>query len=578
MAEPQHLRRRPGTDEPRGAADEKTAQAERPTETEVPAQRSDEKPVRSEDGGEGTPSSAKSVTRSAAMMSVLVVISRITGLMRTWGQAIALGVTGLSSVYTVANNMPNMLYELVAGGVIMTAFLPTYMQVKKRLGREGSNRYASNLITIVGLFMLILTGVSLVFADFIIWTNSAGAAEGFDHNLSVYFFRFFAIEIVLYALSSILSGILNAERDYFWSNAAPIFNNVICTLSFVLYMVFAESNPTVAILSLALGNPLGVLVQVLLQVPSLKRHGIRLRLLVDFHDPALRDMLSIGLPTLVVTIASFPTVSVMSSAASQITAAGPSIAYYSRIWYMLPYSVFAVPITVALFTELSQYASDGDMDSFKRGVLFGVNRIDFWLIPFMMYLMVFAPELSYLLAAGRIDSQALSDMSVYLIALSTALPVYGISTLLQKVCSSLHRMMVYAVATVVAAVAQVAFCLWAASAFGLAGVAFSSTLYYGAVDIVTFANLRKTLGHIGISAMLASALRSFLVGIAGAAVGALILMGLTSAFGQVHSLIGSILYCVVGGVPAVAVTYGLALVTKMPESREVKSLLRRRRG
>ena len=196
----------------------------------------------------------------------------------------------------------------------------------------------------------------------------------------------------------------------------------------------------------------------------------------------------------------------------------------------------------------------------------------------MMYLMVFAPELSYLLAAGRIDSQALAEMSVYLVFLATALPAYGVSTLLQKVCSSLHRMMAYAVAAVVGAAVQVAFCLWAVGPFGLAGVAFSSTLYYAAIDVVALFSLRRTLGHVGVSRMAASALRSLVVGLAGAAVGALVLAGVTSALGEVHSLLGSVLYCVAGGVPAFAVTYGLALATKMPESQEVKALLRRSRS
>ena len=65
-----------------------------------------------------------SVGKSAAMMSVLVIFSRITGFVRTWGQAFALGTTLLSSCYTVANNLPNQLYELVIGGMIITAFLP----------------------------------------------------------------------------------------------------------------------------------------------------------------------------------------------------------------------------------------------------------------------------------------------------------------------------------------------------------------------------------------------------------------------------------------------------------------------
>ena len=105
------------------------------------------------------------VGRSAAMMSVLVIFSRITGFVRTWGQAFALGTTLLSSCYTVANNLPNQLYELVIGGMIITAFLPVYLDVKQRLGRKGANAYISNLLSL----LLIVLGVGfvlcLVFAE-----------------------------------------------------------------------------------------------------------------------------------------------------------------------------------------------------------------------------------------------------------------------------------------------------------------------------------------------------------------------------------------------------------------------------
>jgi putative peptidoglycan lipid II flippase len=95
---------------------------------------------------------------------------------------------------------------------------------------------------------------------------------------------------------------------------------------------------------LAVGNPLGVAIQVVCQLPSLRRLGVTLRPRIDLHDPALRDTLSIGLPTLVATLASVPTTAVMSSCALSVTEAGASVAYYARIWYMLPYSIFAIPI------------------------------------------------------------------------------------------------------------------------------------------------------------------------------------------------------------------------------------------
>ena len=173
----------------------------------------------------------KQAEKSSNIVSVLVIIGRITGFFRTSAQAYAIGALGLASAYTVANNLPNLLYELVMGGMLITSFLPVYMSVKKKRGDEAAAAYFSNLSSIVVLLMLIVLVLSIIFAVPIVWTQSAGASEGFDSDLAVYFFRWFAIEVVLYALSSLLSGVLNAERDYFASNVAPILNNVIITIS-----------------------------------------------------------------------------------------------------------------------------------------------------------------------------------------------------------------------------------------------------------------------------------------------------------------------------------------------------------
>ena len=75
---------------------------------------------------------------SAALMSVLVIVSRLTGFARTWAQAYAVGATVLASCYEVANNLPTQIYELVTAGMLVTAFLPVYVSVKKRLGQKGA--------------------------------------------------------------------------------------------------------------------------------------------------------------------------------------------------------------------------------------------------------------------------------------------------------------------------------------------------------------------------------------------------------------------------------------------------------
>ena len=93
--------------------------------------------------------------RSAGLMTILTIVSRVTGFIRTWAMAAAIGMSLLSSSYQVANNLPNMLYELVMGGMLVTAFLPVYMGVRREQGREASNEYVGNLL---GMLMTFLGG------------------------------------------------------------------------------------------------------------------------------------------------------------------------------------------------------------------------------------------------------------------------------------------------------------------------------------------------------------------------------------------------------------------------------------
>jgi putative peptidoglycan lipid II flippase len=528
---------------------------------------------------EPEPGSEAQVGRSAAMMSGLVIVSRLTGFFRTWAQAYALGVTVIASCYSVANNLPNQLYEIVIGGMLVTAFLPVYLSEKAKRGEKGASDYASNLVSIVILLMGVVTLVCIAFAAQLIWTQSFSATEEFDFDLATYFFRFFAIEILLYSLSSIFSGVLNAERDYFWSSAAPIFNNFVTTASFLAYAFLVDSNPTLALVLLALGNPLGVLVQVVVQVPALKRYGVKLRWRFDVHDPAIRETLSIGVPSLIVMLCSFETVSVMTSSALSVTAVGASVSYYARLWFTLPYSIFSVPITTAMFTELSHYVSNGDMDSYKRGVASGTSKIVFLLIPFALFLIVFARPLVTILAAGEFSAQDIEVTSSYLRALSVSLPLYGVCVYLQKVCSSLRRMQVYAISSVVAAVIQTVICLTLTTSFGLNTVAYSSTVYMLTVDVVTFWFLRHELGHIGLRSILSSVVRAAVCGIAGSLAGVACGYWLPGMFGfdASGSMLLSLVQVLIGGIPAVLVCFGGAMALRMPEMDVVKGMLRRLR-
>lgn len=523
-------------------------------------------------------SSVAGVSGSAGIISLCVIISRITGFIRTWAMAFALGATFLSSSYQVANNLPNQLYELVAGGMIVTAFLPVYISVKKKLGKEASNEYASNLLTIVVFGLGILSLLCILFPSVIIFTQTFYSDQQ-TMNVSTVFFQYFAIQIVFYGASAIISGLLNANRDYLWSSIAPVANNVIVISTFIIYAFVAPEHPIEALYIIALGNPLGVFAQMVIQIPALKRNGIHLRPYVNFKDPALKETLSIGIPAVLVMLCSFAVVSVQNAASYSFVDNGPSVLAYSRLWFTLPYAFLAVPITTAMFTELASMQAVGDIKGMKEGILSGTNQIIFFMIPFAFYLVVFAYPLITLYHAGAFTMDSVEQIAIYLRVLAFALPIYAVNTYLQKIFSSLRKMWVFAGFNFIAGAAQIALTMFGAShgaSWPIEIIAVAEISFYAIADICLFVYLRKYLGHLGLRSLVRAVGCGIAFGAVGALAGGEILFCLGLVFGKLNgSIFQALLYVITSGLVSLLITFGLAILFRVPEAAFISTLIRK---
>ena len=523
------------------------------------------------------------VGRSQLLISVCVAISRITGFIRTWAMGLAMGTTLLSSSYQVACNLPNQLYELVMGGMLVTAFLPVCVSLRKREGEERANQYASTLMGIVLVFLGVVALLATLFAPQVVWTQMFFSPSG-DRELVVYFFRFFAVQLLFYGVSAVAGGLLNSRSDYFWSSAAPIANNIVVIFAMFVYYFVSADNPDFAKLVLAVGTPLGVFVQMAMQVPALAKNGVHLKpWRINLHDPALRETLALGIPTIVVTLCSFATVSVQNAAAMAVSDAGSSVLYYARQWFTLPYAFLAVPVTTTLFTELAGMVADRDDAAVRRTIVSGTQQNFFSMVPFMLYLIVFAVPLVSLFRAGSFDWTSVDLVSGYLAVMALSLPFYACFLFMQKVFSALRAMKQYAVCNLVVSVVQVVLtivlCLGAGSwdGFGLAGVAVAQIAFFVLGTVWCYAYLSKRLGGIGLGTLVGSFVSSLLVGAAGAAVGAALLWALQAFVMPIEA--GGIpwaLACiVVGGLASLVVTYGLGVVLHVPGSAFIGRIVAR---
>lgn len=553
--------------------------ADAPLSSEDEIESQPESHVESQDDVDDMGSSDYStVGRSAGLMTVLTIVSRVTGFIRTWAMAAAIGMSLLSSSYQVANNLPNMLYELVMGGMLVTAFLPVYMGVRREQGREASNEYVGNLL---GILLLLLGGISVlgtVFAPGFIWTQSFLSGDGGSMDTAAFMFRFFAIQILFYGLGSVFSGVLNAHRDYFWSTFAPVLNNVIVIASFMGFdPVSAQFGEHAGVILISLGTTLGVFVQMACQIPALGKHGVHPHIHIDFKDPALRQTITLGIPTLLATVCMFVSTSITNAAALVVQPeTGPSVIAYARLWYTLPYALIAASLSTALYTELSHDAQEKDYDSVRTGISRGVAQMLFFLIPFAMYLIVFARPLNMIYCAGKFDESGVALVSEFLIYLALSLPLYGVVVLMQKSFSALLDMKPYSRYCLYSAIGQAGSVLLfgVVLGYGMPAIALSYVVDYVVLVGCSLWWLRRRLHGLQVKSILHGGFFGLLFGGLGAAAGAGVMWALEHFVGMLgSSILITLGYVCVAGVISLAVTFGLAFVFKMPE---VSALLRRK--
>jgi putative peptidoglycan lipid II flippase len=333
-------------------------------------------------------------------MSVSTAVSRITGFVRNWAMAYAMGVTIVTSSYVVANNIPNMVYELVAGGILSSVFIPIFIERMQRDGEKEAWQMASSVFNLAMIVLGVVALAGTVWAEPFVRTQTFRIPAE-EAALATYFFRFFAVQIVFYGVSALFTGVLNSYRYFFAPAAAPIFNNLVVIVTLLgFYLPFRESNPELAVTGLAIGTTLGVVVMALFQIPSLWRIGIRYTPKIDLSDPSIRKMGKKMIPIFIYVATNMVALSFRNAYAFEVAPEGPAALQYAWMFYQLPYGIFAVALATAIFPELSSQADRKDWTAFKRTFSRGLRATGVLVIPLSALLIALSVPVITLYRAG----------------------------------------------------------------------------------------------------------------------------------------------------------------------------------
>lgn len=523
--------------------------------------------------------SSTSVGKHTAIMSGAIILSRITGFIRTWAMAFALGSTFLTSSYSVANNLPNLLYELVCGGVIVTAFLPVYLEVKDRLGQRAANSYASSLFSIVALFTLVISILGIIFSDQVVWTMMfLTPAE--NTELASYFFKFFSLQIACYSLAAITSGLLNAEREYLWPALAPVFNNLVTIVTMFSFVPLSHVSIDAAKACLAVGTTLGVLVQLLVQIPAVRKKGLQLTFNLNLKNPALKQTVVYGSPIIVITIMTCICTAFETSTALRVSEKGPAIITYARMWWTLPHAFFAVPITTTLFTELSQAYAQKNQDGFVNIMVQGLRQQIFFLLPATALLAALATPIITLYRGGTFTVEDVDAVALYLFCLAPSLPLNSLLLYYNKVYGALRKIHIYSNINLVTSLLYVLvlYIVTAPSGVGSQMGLLSIPCAFFVINLLRFIlstyYLQRTLGALPWGSVGKTLLVSGIVAGIGAVIALVLTYACTLVIGSYAGSIGrSFIVVMLAGLGGLVVSYGLAIIFKLEEASYLQRLL-----
>ena len=320
-----------------------------------------------------------SVAGAATMIAALTILSRIVGFGRWLGQSYAVGDTAIGDAYATANTLPNILFEVAAGGALAGAVVPLLAGPLAAHLRGDVDRIASALLTwTLAVLTPIAILVALLARPIVEALPTGPGVTGADLAAQVdagaYFLAVFAPQIVLYGVGVVLGGILHAQRRFFFPALAPLLSSLVVIVAYLAFAATAldlqESPallPAESLRWLAWGTTAGVAAMSLpLFVPVL-RSGVRLRLTFRFPPGVAtraRNLAAAGLGAL---LAQQLAVLVTLALAK---AAGPLGTYnvfqYSQAVYLLPYAVLAVPLATAVFPRLAATAAESDHGAYAR--------------------------------------------------------------------------------------------------------------------------------------------------------------------------------------------------------------------
>lgn len=541
-----------------------------------------------------------STGKASAIIAAGTMVSRVLGFVKAILLAAAIGQSGslAAASFGLANQLPNNVYALVAGGVMSAVLVPQIVKASK--AADGGESYVSKILTLGGTVFLLLTVVATLAAPLLVHAYAVSAADGGrgftaeQMALAIALAYWCMPQILFYAIYTLLGEIYNARSQFGPYTWAPVANNLISIaglLAFMLLFGEAATNEDISVwdwdrvTALGLITTLGVAVQALVLVLFFRRTGMRFRLDFGWRGVGLRATGRSALWLFGIVIIG----QIKGLVQSRVASLGDdaNILTMQNAWYVfsLPHSIIAVSIAIAYFTRMSHHAQDGDIGRIRHDLSGALRGVGMLTTIAAIMLAVVAPPLSRLFERSFERS---IDMSWVIWAFLLCAVAFSAEYVIQRVFFALgdtRTAFIYACFSMFITFGL----LWWASTLETTWIIAGTALAVAIANLISAAAwlvlVRRKIGPFGFRVV---ALRhvqymAYAIPAGAAGFGVVQLLGgyVDGGFGTATKLNG-VLTCAAAGVVMAIVYFGVLYLTRNPDFRAtvhiVLAKLGRRRG
>lgn len=500
------------------------------------------------------------IFKATFVVMLVTIITRFLGLIRDVLVAYKFGSGMYTDAYNAAVAVPDTVFAIIGLG-ISTVFIPIISRVKYNNGKKEMFKFANNIISILSVISIVFFVFGMIFTREIVNIIVPGFL-GERLELAITLTRISLINLLFLSINVCFLSILQVCEDFILPSILGLFFN----LPIIIYLILFKD---VSIMGLTIANVVGNFFRVVVQIPSLYKHGFRIKPYIDLKDERIKKMMILVVPVMIGAGANSLNMIVDKNIASSLAVGSISALDYAQKIIVFVNTAITTSIVSIMYPLMSNKLSEGDNEGFLKYTCKSIVTISLLVVPIAAAFILLNKEVvTAFYARGSFDETSVMLTSIALLGYSLQIPFVGVRDILNSSLFSMEKTKVTTRNGIIGVVVNVILSIILSKTFGLLGIAIASTIASMVTAVLLFVSTKKLVNNFKV--------RDMIVKICKISISAIIMISIVAIFNK-FIIINNVFFKLLSdGILGVVVYLILCKVLKIQEFDEFIEVFKRK--